>query len=109
MLLMLPLSAQHLVVTKGSVDCGNVAYEKPVTAVFELKNKHRHKLKISKVETSCGCTKVEYSKQPVPPGETLELKVIYEAEDAGYFNKTVTVYCNVENSPLRLKVRGSAE
>ena len=61
------------------------------------------------VVTSCGCTKVEYSKQPVRPGETLELKVLYEAEDTGYFSKTVTVYCNVENSPLRLKVRGSAE
>ena len=59
------------------------------------------------VVTSCGCTKVEYSKQPVRPGGTLELKVLYEAVDAGYFNKSIKVYCNVVNSPLRLKVKGS--
>ena len=39
--------------------------------------------------------------------KVIETKPVYEAEEAGHFNKTVTVYCNVENSPLRLKVKGS--
>ena len=65
-------------------------------------------LVILDIITSCGCTKVEYSKEPVRPGGTLEVKVIYEAEKAEHFNKTVTVYCNVENSPLRLIVKGNA-
>ena len=76
---------------------------------FVLTNTGNQLLVVHDVVTSCGCTKVEYSKQPVRPGETLELKVIYEAEDTGHFNKSIKVYCNVENSPLRLKVRGSAE
>ncbi|MBQ8242618.1 MAG: DUF1573 domain-containing protein [Bacteroidaceae bacterium] len=39
----------------------------------------------------------------------LEVKVIYEAEQAKHFNKTVMVYCNVKNSPLRLMVKGDAQ
>ena len=52
---------------------------------------------------------MEYSKEPVRLGETLELKVIYEAEKAEHFNKTVTVYCNADNSPLRLFIKGNSE
>ena len=75
---------------------------------FVLVNTGNSLLVIQDIVTSCGCTKVEYSKEPVRPGGTLEVKVLYEAEDAGYFKKTVTVYCNTENSPLRLTVKGSA-
>ena len=66
-------------------------------------------LVVHDVTTSCGCTKVKYNKQPVRPGETLELKVTYEAEEAGYFNKTLRVYCNADNSPLRLSIKGKSE
>ena len=34
---------------------------------------------------------------------------IDEAEKAEHFSKTVTIYCNADNSPLRLKVTGNAE
>ena len=74
-----------------------------------LTNTGKSLLVVHDVTTSCGCTKVEYSKEPVRPGGTLELKVSYEAEESGFFNKMLTVYSNAENSPLRLMVRGSAE
>ena len=76
---------------------------------FVLVNTGNSLLVIQDIVTSCGCTKVEYSKEPVLPGDTLDVKVFYEAEDAGYFNKVVTVYCNTENSPLRLTVKGTAK
>ena len=96
-------------VNQTEIDFGTFPKTEKQERSFVLTNTGKGLLVVHDVVTSCGCTKVEYSKQPVRPGETLELKVIYEAEDAGYFNKTVTVFCNVENSPLRLKVRGSAE
>ena len=91
------------------LDFGSFPKEERQERSFVLTNTGKQLLVVHDVVTSCGCTKVEYSKQPVRPGETLELKVIYEAEDTGHFNKSIKVYCNVENSPLRLKVRGSAE
>ena len=66
-------------------------------------------LAIQNVTTSCGCTKVEYRKEPVRPGESIELKVSYEAEEKGYFEKIITVFANVETSSVRLRVRGNAE
>ena len=107
-------SKQSEIVTQVSVnqteiDFGRFSKTVKQERSFVLTNTGKQLLVVHDVVTSCGCTKVEYSKQPVRPGETLELKVIYEAEDTGHFNKSIKVYCNVENSPLRLKVRGSAE
>lgn len=77
--------------------------------VFRLKNEGDKLLVIHDVVTSCGCTKVEYRKEPVRPNEEFELKVIYEAEESGRFNKTLTVYCNAKDSPIRLRIMGSVE
>ena len=96
-------------VNQTEIDFGTFPKTEKQERSFVLTNTGKQLLVVHDVVTSCGCTKVEYSKQPVRPGETLELKVLYEAEDTGHFNKSIKVYCNVENSPLRLKVRGSAE
>ena len=76
---------------------------------FRLTNIGKSFLVIHDVTTSCGCTKVEYRKEPVRPGESIELKVSYEAEESGRFNKTLTVYCNAKDSPIRLRIKGIAE
>lgn len=75
---------------------------------FMLTNTGNSLLVIQDITTSCGCTKVEYAKEPVRSGGILELKVIYEAEKAERFHKTVMVYGNMENSPLRLTIKGIA-
>lgn len=75
---------------------------------FALTNTGNTLLVVQDIVTSCGCTKVEYSKEPVRPGETRKVKVIYEAEESGYFNKVITIFCNVKKSPLRLKLEGKA-
>jgi len=95
-------------VNQTELDFGTFSKEEKQERSFVLTNTGNDLLAIQDIVTSCGCTKVKYSKEPVRPGGTLEVKVLYEAEDAGYFKKTVTVYCNTESSPLRLTVKGSA-
>ena len=73
-----------------------------------LKNTGDVPLVIHGVDTSCGCTWVEYSKQPVRPGEGAKLLIVYEADEAGHFHKTVDVYCNTADTPLRITVVGEA-
>ena len=92
-----------------SVDFGSFPQSEKQECKFTLTNTGQRMLVIYDVITSCGCTKVNYSKEGIRPGEKAELTVIYEAEKAEHFSKTVTIYCNADNSPLRLKVTGNAE
>ena len=73
-----------------------------------LKNTGNAPLVIHGVDTSCGCTRVEYSQRPLRPGEETTLLIIYEADEAGHFRKTVDVYCNTADAPLRISVTGEA-
>ena len=91
-----------------TMDFGSFPQAEKQERSFTLTNTGKGLLVIQDVVTSCGCTKVEYSKEPVRPGGALEVKVVYEAEKAEHFNKTITVYCNVEDSPLRLTIKGTA-
>ena len=95
-------------VNQTTIDFGIFPKSEKQERSFVLTNTGNQVLVIQDVTTSCGCTKVEYSKEPVRPGASLELKVIYEAEQAEHFNKAITVYCNAENSPLRLTIKGNA-
>ena len=90
-------------------DFGNIPLNEKREHVFNLVNTGNKPLVIYDVVTSCGCTKAEYSMEPVRSGETLDLKVIYNAEDKGRFRKILRVYCNVEDSPLKLTVVGTVE
>ena len=90
-------------------DFGTIPLNEKREHVFKLLNTGNKPLVVYDVTTSCGCTKAEYSKEPVRPGETLDLKVIYNAEDKGRFRKSLRVYCNVEESPLKLMVVGTVE
>lgn len=95
-------------VNQSVVDFGQFPMSEKKSHCFGLTNTGNHLLVVQDVVTSCSCTKVEYSTEPVRPGETLEVKVSYEAEEAGRFNKTVTVYCNAGNSPVRLTIKGES-
>ena len=96
-------------INQAELDFGSFPKEEKQERSFVLTNTGKGLLVIQDIVTSCGCTKVEYSKEPVRPGGALKVKVIYEAEKAEHFSKTITVYCNTEDSPLRLKVKGNAE
>ena len=96
-------------VNRMVMDLGSFPRSEKQEKSFVLTNTGKGLLVIQDIVTSCGCTRVEYSKEPIRPGGTLEVKVIYEAEKAEHFNKTITVYCNTKDSPLRLTVKGNAE
>lgn len=94
---------------KNNVDFGQFPWhEEQANESCIICNKGNMPLVINDVITSCGCITVEYSKEPVLPGENLALRVNYKAEHSGHFNKTITIYCNAEGSPFRLNISGNA-
>lgn len=88
---------------------GNFDWQEEQKATFILKNIGDNPLVIQDVATSCGCTTVAYSKEPALPGKEIDLEVVYKAEHPEHFDKTITVYCNAETSPLVLKISGDAK
>ena len=92
-----------------SVSLGRFDWQEEQKATFILKNVGDKPLVIQDVATSCGCTTVAYSKEPALPGKEIDLEVVYKAEHPEHFDKTITVYCNTENSPLVLKISGDAK
>ena len=96
-------------VDQTSIDMGKFDWRQEQTATFTLTNTGDKPFAIATVKTSCGCTTVDYDPKPVRPGESVSLRVTYKAENTGFFQKTLTVYCNTKDAPLRLKILGNAE
>lgn len=92
-----------------SMDLGMFDWKKEQKCIFTIQNTGKNLLVIDDINTSCGCTTVEYSKEPVQSGKSIDIAVTYKAEHPEHFNKTITVYCNSESSPLQLKIKGDAK
>jgi hypothetical protein len=84
-------------------------WKTPQQAIFILQNAGHTPLIIEGASTSCGCTTVEYPKQPVQPGDSIALTVTYKADRPEHFDKSITVYCNAKGSPFKLRIKGNAE
>jgi hypothetical protein len=75
------------------------------TGVFIVKNTWDVPLVIKDISASCGCTVPEWDKKPVKPGDKTVIKVKVTPDGAGYFRKTVTLFCNTEKGAVSLIVK----
>ncbi len=89
------------------IDLGNIKQYNPVDIVFKFKNTGGKPVIITNAKASCGCTDIEYSHKPILPGETSSVRVTYDAEALGVFNKTVTLTMNIEKSSQVLHIKGT--
>lgn len=82
----------------------------PVSYDFVFTNRGNSPILIKNVESSCGCTSPEWTKQPILPGKTGYVKATFDPKDRpGYFDKTITVFSNAKNPVVELKIKGSVE
>lgn len=77
---------------------------------FTFTNVGKEPLIITTVDASCGCTIPDWPEEPVMPGETNSVKVIYDStgKPVGTFDKKVTIYSNAIVPTIRLFIRGVA-
>ena len=91
------------------IDMGKFDWHQEQKTTFTLTNTGSSPLVVIDISTSCGCTTVDYGKEPVRPGDSTTLIVHYKADHPEHFDKTITVYCNAETSPIKLRIAGNAE
>lgn len=92
--------------TATSFDFGKIEKGVAVTHEFTFTNSGSEPLIISSVQASCGCTVAEYTKDPIPAGETGFVKATYNAAKPGVFSKTVTINANTEDAVVLLTIKG---
>ena len=91
---------------KTTHDFGKIEQGKPVSVEFIFTNTGSTPLVISEVRGSCGCTVTQYTKEPIAPGKTGNVKATYNAAAMGAFNKSVRVTANVEGGNETLFIKG---
>lgn len=78
-----------------------------VTCQFKAVNTGSEPMVIIRATASCGCTRPEYSLDPVAPGDTAVINVAFDPEGRpGRFEKRITVYTNTEPEASRLFITG---
>lgn len=101
---------QTTVVSNNTIiNLGKFDWRQEQKAIFTLTNTGNRPLVITDIVTTCGCTTVDYEKEPVRSGNNIGLRVHYKADHPEHFDKTITVYCNAATSPLKLRITGNAE
>ena len=96
-----------ITVDKMAYDYGVIQKGSVNKAAFTITNTGDYPFVIYHVSTSCGCTGVEWEKRPIEPGKTTTISVEMTPDETGYFSKTIDVYGNIKESPLRLTINGN--
>lgn len=90
-------------------DLGTIQKGNAKTVTVSIKNTGEFPFVIFDTRASCGCTNIMYDKKPIAPDSAAEISITYNADDIGHFNKTVSVYGNMDNSPLIILLKGNIE
>ena len=102
--------SENLDIDKAIHDFGDILMEDgPVSCTFTVKNTGATPAVIYNVVSSCGCTDVKWTREPLRPGESGKISVTYSNDEGAYpFDKTLTAYFSDVKKPYILKIRGIA-
>ena len=99
-----------LVLDKKTHDFGDILIANgPVSCTFTIQNKGSKAAVIYNVVTSCGCTDVKWTREPIRPGGKGTISITYSNDEGPYpFDKSLTVYVSDVKKPVILRVRGTS-
>lgn len=85
---------------------GSIKKGVPASYTFSYTNTSAKPVVIEFAQADCGCTEPEFSKAPLPKGQSASIKVTYNAAMSGIFKKTVNVKFAHSAQPYILTVEG---
>lgn len=93
---------------KTVCDFGDVMLsDGPLCCTFNVKNISDKPMLIHSVVTSCGCTDVKWTREPIMPGKSGTISAVYTNDEGPYpFDKGLTVYISGIGKPVILRLRG---
>ena len=89
-------------------DFGEVRQDQgPLTCSFNVKNLSGEAIVIYNVVSSCGCTGVKWTREPIMAGGTGRITATYSNDEGPYpFDKNLTAYISGIKKPVILRLRG---
>jgi hypothetical protein len=91
-------------------DFGTVKQGEVINHTFTFTNTGKEPLIIENASASCGCTVPEWTKTPVAPGQTGEIKVQFNSTGkAGQQAPMVTIRANTEPNITQVSLKGTVE
>ncbi|WP_435254510.1 DUF1573 domain-containing protein [Tenacibaculum sp. A30] len=92
---------------KEEFDFGTVKEGEVVETTFVVTNTGKSDLVITHAQASCGCTVPEWTKDPIAPGETGNIKVSFNTSGrTNKQSKSVTLTTNTEKGREIIKISG---
>jgi hypothetical protein len=86
-------------------DFGNVPQDSENKHIFKFTNTGKEPLVIESAKGSCGCTVPKYPKEPIAPGGTGEIEVVYKpGKQKDRQTKTVSITANTEPRTTTLTI-----
>jgi hypothetical protein len=101
-----PTADDVIKVNTDKFDFGKIKQGVPVETYFEITNKTDKPVVVENTWGSCGCTVPEKPKDPIAPGQTIKLKVNYNAAAPGHFDKTVSIKLAGVDQPKVVSITG---
>jgi hypothetical protein len=92
---------------KTEHEFGTIAEGEKAEYSFKFTNTGKKQLLITSAAASCGCTVPSYSKEPIAPGASGMIKVVFDSKyRLDRFEKYVTVLSNTSPAETKLYIRG---
>lgn len=99
-------NAPEITFEEEVIDYGTIEKGSDGAREFVFTNTGKEPLIITRAVGSCGCTVPTWPKEPIAPGEKGVMKVKYDTQRVGAFNKSVTVTSNATNATKVVKIKG---
>lgn len=103
------LQAQaHMAVDSTTHTFGEVKQGENPIYTFMVKNTGNSPLIINSVEPSCGCVTASYTGEPIPPGGSGAIQLVFVTEThLGFQLRSTTISTNADNAETVLYMKGT--
>ena len=102
-------NAAEITFKEEVIDYGTIDKGADGKREFVFTNTGKEPLIISKATGSCGCTVPDWPRNPIAPGADAVIKVKYDTNRVGPFQKSVTVNSNAKNGTKVLRIKGTVK
>jgi hypothetical protein len=91
-------------------DFGSIQQDTKNTKIFKFTNTGSEPLIIEAAKGSCGCTVPKFPKEPILPGQSGDIEVVYSpGKQQGAQNKTVTITANTDPINTVINITANVE